>query len=110
MRLTSERHSEIRAILLAQKNPIIGLLACELLGEIDELRKEIVRLQKVIANELCENDELGCEYTYVNVLRNDLLERSKEMYRYKDALEKIADKYTELGCVMNIANEALKCD
>lgn len=57
----------------------------------------------------------------------DDIDRGKELYRlmelvdrYKDALEKIADPrkrdhkepdaYTELGCVMNIAAEALKDD
>jgi hypothetical protein len=31
---------------------------------------EILRLNRVILKEITENDELGCEYTYVNILRN----------------------------------------
>jgi hypothetical protein len=33
--------------------------------------KEIFRLERVIAKELTENDELGCEYTYVNALKRE---------------------------------------
>lgn len=43
-----------------------------LIRERDEARVEIERLTRVIARELTENDELGCEYTYVNALRDDL--------------------------------------
>jgi hypothetical protein len=36
---------------------------------ITELKAENVRLNRIIAKDLLENDELGCEYTYVNILR-----------------------------------------
>lgn len=40
---------------------------------------EIRRLQRVIAKELSENDELGSEYTYVNSLRCELKELRAEL-------------------------------
>lgn len=49
-------------------------LLCELAYSHTALRIEIDRLNKVIAKELSENDELGCEYTYVNTLRIELKE------------------------------------
>lgn len=48
-----------------------------------QLLDEIERLHKVIADQLCENDEIGCEYTYVNVLR-------EENKRLRAALEEIS--------------------
>ncbi len=33
---------------------------------------EVERLNKIIAKELSENDELGAEYTYVNALRGEV--------------------------------------
>lgn len=47
--------------------------------------QEIERLNKVIAKELTENDELGCEYTYVNVLREEI-ERLEHAKTCKDWL------------------------
>ena len=38
----------------------------------NESNAEIQRLHRVIAKELTENDELGCEYTYVNTLRQEV--------------------------------------
>lgn len=46
---------------------------------------EIERLKKIIAHELSENDELGCEYTYVGILRDKLA-------RYEAALEWYASR------------------
>lgn len=47
----------------------------------EKLRTENQRLKKIIAKELSENDELGCEYTYVNILKD-------ENQRLREALEK----------------------
>jgi hypothetical protein len=43
----------------------------KLKDENEKQKREIARLHRVIAKELTENDELGCEYTYVNALRED---------------------------------------
>lgn len=57
------------------------------LQEAGELRSEIDRLKRVIAKELSENDELGCEYTYVNALRdaNIKLREALEFYADRDS-------------------------
>jgi len=41
-------------------------------AERDRLQSEVERLNKIIAKELSENDDLGAEYTYVNVLKAKL--------------------------------------
>ncbi len=45
---------------------------CLLDTDIPALLAEVERLNRVIAKELTENDDLGCEYTYVNALREEL--------------------------------------
>jgi hypothetical protein len=40
-------------------------------NEVEILTKEVERLKKIIAKEFNENDELGCEYTYVNILKDE---------------------------------------
>lgn len=54
-------------------------------AEVPKLLAEIERLKRVILNELNENDELGAEYTYVNVLRadNKILFEQLEDYRFR---------------------------
>jgi uncharacterized coiled-coil DUF342 family protein len=44
----------------------------DLRSKLNKANKEIYRLHRVIANELTENDELGCEYTYVMVLKEEI--------------------------------------
>lgn len=38
-----------------------------------KLRSEVKRLHQVITKELTENDDLGCEYTYVSLLKNEIV-------------------------------------
>jgi len=47
------------------------------LDKIAEQAQEIERLKKIIAKELSENDELGAEYTYVRLLKEQLTEAVK---------------------------------
>jgi hypothetical protein len=53
-------------------------------------KAEIQRLNRVIAKELTENDELGCEYTYINVLREEnkaLLAELAWLRNYRQQIE-----------------------
>jgi len=49
------------------------------------LIEEVERLQRIIAREVTENDELGSEFVYVMALKDDVK-------RYREALEWYADK------------------
>lgn len=46
--------------------------------EVERLQAEVERLKRVVAKEFNENDELGAEYTYVNILK-DQLTATREM-------------------------------
>lgn len=52
---------------------------------VSDSSKEIERLNKVITRELSENDEIGCEYTYVRALK-------EEVTRLREALSQIRQK------------------
>lgn len=69
-----ERLEEMNSNLASQLAGIVSL---------DFYKAEIERLKKLIAKELNENDELGAEYTYVNILK-------AENAKLRAALEKIA--------------------
>lgn len=45
---------------------------------------EIERLEKIIAKELSENDELGAEYTFVNMLRGQVRSAREVIQFYAD--------------------------
>lgn len=45
----------------------------------EKLQSEVERLNKIIAKELSENDDLGAEYTYVNVLKAKLQAAEAEL-------------------------------
>lgn len=54
-------------------------------ARVRELEAEVERLQRILARELSENDELGAEYAYVVALKN-------ENARLKAVLEEICDR------------------
>jgi hypothetical protein len=58
-----------------------------------KLHEENERLKKIIAKEFSENDELGCEYVYVNLLKEKLATANvaleKIAFIAKDAMKKI---------------------
>lgn len=58
-----------------------------------ELIAEVRRLRRVIAKELTENDELGCEYTYVNVLKRE----NGKLREQRNAYIKTASTMKEFG-------------
>jgi hypothetical protein len=67
--------------------------------DIPLLLEEIKRLQRIISKELTENDDLGAEFTYVQVLkeRNEKLERVAQI---ADGLAKRHYGHPEMGdCV-----------
>jgi len=64
----------------------------EMCSKCDKKEAEIKRLHRVIAKELTENDELGCEYTYVNALRSV----NKKLF---DALDEYDKKFTAMMAV-----------
>lgn len=68
----------------------------------EELQKENENLKRIIANELNENDELGSEFVYVNVLK-------AENERLRAALSDIASDTADL-CKMNSENEAARAE
>lgn len=53
----------------------------ELKAKLAQAEAEIERLNRVIAKELSENDELGAEYTYVNALKAKLQQAEAEIER-----------------------------
>ena len=57
--------------------------------ERDALKAEVARLIKVIAKELTENDELGCEYAYVNSLREENAALQAKLEIAVEALDRI---------------------
>lgn len=84
----------------------------------DAQAEEIERLKKIIAKELSENDELGAEFVYVNILKEEI---NKMATKYIDVVDKYniaADKYLEASSLvasmksinqkMNEDNEYLK--
>jgi hypothetical protein len=54
------------------------------IGEITKLKEENQRLNKIILKELSENDELGCEYTYVRLLKKELSAEKADKQRVID--------------------------
>lgn len=109
MRLSPEREKEIRESIEYMHSLFHLSIERELLAEIDALRGEKEMLRS-----------LHLEAVQIRTQRQmELHAQDKELTKLRDALQKIADprlrhhepdKYTELGCVMNIANEALKCE
>lgn len=57
-------------------------LKVEMRDQYHELKEELERLKKIIAKELSENDEFGCEFVMVNILR-------EENKRFREALKNI---------------------
>lgn len=70
--------------------------------DIKELYDEIIRLKKIIAQELTENDELGSEFTYVMALK-------EEAARLREGLRRVI-QYEGQGRQIqaNIAREFLE--
>jgi len=57
-----------------------------LMSRIAQLSSEVERLTKLIAKELNENDELGAEYTYVNILKAEVERLKRENDDLKDPI------------------------
>ncbi len=72
-------------------------------------RAEIDRLHKVIAKELTENDEIGCEYTYVNALKREIEKRDRMIEVMREALDRIYSEanYMRTIKIQTVAHEAL---
>lgn len=79
---------------------------------IEKLEAEISRLHRVIAKELTENDELGCEYTYVNILRADKAKLVEALKFYADNWQPYVVEGNFQNFVLNTkkANDDLACD
>src|SRR5260221_705971 len=52
------------------------------LEDYDKLKAENIKLKRIIAKELTENDELGSEFVYVTIMK-------REVQGYREALEQI---------------------
>lgn len=74
--------------------------------ETRRMAEEIVRLRKVLAKEVSENDEIGTEYTYVISLRDQLRLEREYSEQLKEALEDIAH-IVDPDDGQSIAREAL---
>lgn len=59
------------------------------------LSTEVNRLERIIAKELTENDELGSEFVYAYILKNELRSVTQERNTYFEALNTIAQKQEE---------------
>jgi hypothetical protein len=87
--------------------------------EHDQLKAEVERLKRVIAKELTENDDLGCEYTYVIALKeevrglsekHDLQILVKQNERYHFSMERALARLEGLHIVAtNPAQGVLEC-
>lgn len=71
----------------------------EIVQALIDTKEENTRLQKILAQEVSENDELGAEYALVNALREDLrvalLDRAlaqKQVFRLREALFNIDEE------------------
>lgn len=81
-----------------------------LCAKIEARDKEISRLNRILARELVEHDELGAEFSFICTMK-------EEVRRYRDALLKIydpkkyhhweEDTYTRAGCFQFVAQQAL---
>jgi hypothetical protein len=56
---------------------------------IDESKDEIKNLRKIIAKELSENDDLGLEYTYVTILKDELAQLKSELSKKDSDIKEI---------------------
>jgi hypothetical protein len=41
-------------------------------GHVQRMAEEILRLRRIIAKELTEDDDLGAEFIYVNILKEEI--------------------------------------
>lgn len=62
-------------------SPLEEMSAQDVADLINKLQNENKNLKKIIAKELSENDELGCEFVYVAILKDEieLLKRKLEL-------------------------------
>jgi hypothetical protein len=89
------------------------------------MAKEVDRLTRIIAKELTENDELGCEFTYVNALKAEIealknciqalrLDNDELLTKYYDHSALLLDqrqlqtRIASLEAKLQIATEALE--
>lgn len=95
----------------AERQRITGLLpdaeSSDYCYRIFTLSNKLKRLERVLAKELSENDELGSEFVYVNVLRQDVQRLRKTLEQIAVAEGSKAHGEVLGGYLMNLAREAL---
>lgn len=62
----------------------------DLIEKNQKLHEEIEKLKRILAKELSENDELGCEYTYVITLKEENQKLRERVKLLREALEEIS--------------------
>jgi len=67
------------------------------------LNEDIINLKKIISKELNENDELGSEYVFISILKNENEILNKKLKIAIDSL----NAYSELSMFGDVAREAL---
>lgn len=84
----------------------------DLQKERDSLKAEVVRLNRVILQELTENDEIGAEYTYVRLLGAKNAELKARIEKLREALNIIGKSWArDHECAaQQRAREALAAD
>ena len=87
---------------------------CKFKNEYEKLQQENDRLKKIIAKELSENDDLGCEFVYVNILKqeNKIMREALELNvsKYKQWNDKghYCDSKKTLQSIVDSSREALE--
>lgn len=69
-----------------------------------EIKEENIRLKKIISKELNENDELGSEYVFISILKNENEILNKKLKIAIDSL----NAYSELSMFGDVARDALE--
>lgn len=78
--------------------------------ERNKLQDEYIRLKKIIAKEFNENDELGSEFVYVTILKDQIKVLNEKLKIATEALEEIKNKMPSCDCMdaPGLAREALE--
>ncbi len=80
--------AESCADLIGQEHRLGGRIDC-LEKERDTLSKEVERLKKIITQQVCNEDDLGYEYTYVTCLKEEVQKLKEENENLRRALGKL---------------------
>jgi hypothetical protein len=81
--LRSEKECEVDRQKLHDANNEIQNLSLKVAAH----EKQMERMRRMLANELCENDELGSEFAYVSILKDELQLKGSEVEEIQEDLK-----------------------